>query len=408
MNETIQGRHPRVTWIFPLSAGVILAFFVMLHAVPGIPTVPILQALGVPALPHPFMDLHGVASWCELFRSGGDPAHQETVIIFPGEDPHPNFRMNYSPCVFLLSYLGLHHGTVPLWGVILAVVYLVAVWVVALPRSFGTSLFWLAATFSPASALVMERANLDTLIFAMIAAALVLRKRPPFEGGVILSASFFKFFPVAALGALWFGGRRGGRITACMAAGIFCLLLTVLGGRLWAIAGSLQGQDHTAFGTALPACLLADASLISPDGAAFLRSILMGIAVVLAPSLFLLGFLSPGDKQTAMVSERNRHALLLGAPVFLLLFLSGNQMDYKVIFLFFMLPGVLELRSAGKSLTSTAATCWIILLGVYSYWTFFSDEGSLRNALLKQAVMWGVFALSAMLTGKMLSSPYKK
>jgi hypothetical protein len=389
--------------VFPSMAFLTLCAVAMLHAVPWISMPALLRTWGVPALSHPFMDLHGVMSWCELFRAGGDPALQETVIIFPGEAPYPNFRMNYSPVVFLLSYMGLHSESVPVWGALLAALYLISVWVLACPMSLKQSLFWIAVVFSPASALVMERGNLDTMVFAMLAGALLLRNWPPLESGLILASSTMKFFPIAAMLAPWLGGRRGARIAAAGATLIFILLLTMLTGRLGAIATSLGSQDHTAFGAVVPACLLRSAAVIGPEAGVMIGHLFKAAAWVLGIGFFLFGFLRRDGKEGVWISERSRHAFLLGAPVYFLLFLSGNQMDYKVIFLFFMIPAMLELRCSEKSFLSTAATFWIALLGIYSYWTFFSDEGSLRNALLKQVVMWGVFCLGGWLAGKILS-----
>ncbi len=388
---------------FPAMAFLILCAVALLQAVPWISMPVLLRAWGVPALSHPFMDLHGVTSWCELFRSGGDPALQDTVILFPGEPPYPNFRMNYSPLVFLLSYMGLHPESIPVWGALLAVLFIISVWVLACPTSWKQSAFWIAATFSPASALVMERGNLDTMVFAMLAGALLLRNRPPMESGLILAASSMKFFPIAALLAPWAGGRRGARVATAGAALLFLFLLAMLTGRLGAIATSLGSQDHTAFGAVVAACLLRNSFLIGPEVGLMLGHLLKGAAWLLGIGFFLLGFLGRGGNGGVLISERSRHAFLLGAPVFFLLFLSGNQMDYKVIFLFFMIPAILEVRRSEKSPLSAVATIWIVLLGVYSYWTFFSDEGSLRNALLKQMVMWAVFCLGGWLAGKILS-----
>ena len=45
----------------------------------------LLQGLGVAALEHPFMDLRGVAAWCDAWQGGNDPAVVQTFIKIPGE-----------------------------------------------------------------------------------------------------------------------------------------------------------------------------------------------------------------------------------------------------------------------------------------------------------------------------------
>jgi hypothetical protein len=76
-------------------------------------------------------------------------------------------------------------------------------------------------------------------------------------------------------------------------------------------------------------------------------------------------------------------------------------MDYKWIFFLPMVPAVLELFDSSDAIESGVSKIWFGGILAYSYWTFFSDEGSLRNALLKQAVMWVVMGTTAFLAGRL-------
>jgi hypothetical protein len=82
------------------------------------------------------------------------------------------------------------------------------------------------------------------------------------------------------------------------------------------------------------------------------------------------------------------------------LFVQGNQMDYKWVFFLPMVPVVMEIARSPSDVESVSAKFWITAITGYSFWTFFSDEISLRNALLKQLLMWGVIILSAFLAGR--------
>ena len=83
------------------------------------------------------------------------------------------------------------------------------------------------------------------------------------------------------------------------------------------------------------------------------------------------------------------------------LFLLGNQMDYKWIFFLPMIPAILELFNSRNAFESNVSKFLFGGILAYSYWTFFSDEGSLRNALLKQAIMWLVMGMTAFLAGRL-------
>jgi len=51
---------------------------------------------------------------------------------------------------------------------------------------------------------------------------------------------------------------------------------------------------------------------------------------------------------------------------------------------------------------------WLVLFLIYAYWLFFSDEGSLRNLLLRQIVAWGFFMITAVMGGFLLPDRWKK
>jgi hypothetical protein len=68
-----------------------------------------------------------------------------------------------------------------------------------------------------------------------------------------------------------------------------------------------------------------------------------------------------------------------------------------------MVPAVFGIAQGGVPFWSICAKAWLVSVCVYSYWTFFSGEESLRNAIFKQGVMWVVFLLGSLLTGCLLA-----
>jgi hypothetical protein len=360
----------------------------------------LLQGFGVAALDYPMMDLRGVAVWCDAAKEGKNPTMVPTWIHLPGEShPHPNFLMNYSPQVLLLGKLGFSESTIVAWGLGLSVLYVVSLWILCGSCSFPRAMLWALLICSPASVLVVERGNLDLLLFALLLGALLLRKHPWVEALMILAVASLKFFPIASLCAPWKEERNGGRAATLAATLIFIIYLAALHSHLAAIMGSLSGQCQSAFGCTTIADLLAHNGILSGAWKERFYIILKIAAPIGLGGCFLAGCSMTRSRIYAKVLERSRHAFFLTAPMMIGLFVLGPQMDYKWIFFLFMVPAGLDLIHSSYLTEAIAAKAWFVSVALYSWWTFFSDEGSLRNALLKQVLMWIVMLLSAFLTG---------
>ena len=358
-----------------------------------------LQALGVPALETPFMDMRGVAAWCEAWGEGKNPALEQTWIHIAGEPLHHNFLMNYSPLVLGLKILGLNQRNAVGWALVTAVIYLVSVWFLCGPCTLRKAFFWVLLICSPLSVMVMERGNLDTLIFGLLMISLWLRRHAASESFMILSASLIKFYPIAALTAPWRDARGKVRFAVIVTLLVFMGFLLLIRSRLVNIGGSLDGQYQSAFGVGVIVELLAHYGVIASEKT---HRIVLGLRVLILFGIsisFACGLLLQRGSESHSVSRRSIHAYFLTAPLMLLIFVQGFQMDYKWIFFLFMVPAVLELLNSKCKILSFAAKGWITGACAYSYWTFFSDEGSLRNAILKQFVMCATIILSAYISG---------
>jgi hypothetical protein len=246
----------------------------------------------------------------------------------------------------------------------------------------------------------MERGNLDTILFAMLVAALLLRKYPLVESGVILSASLLKFFPIGALAAPFSEGGTRNRWAVALAGFGFAVFLVYLGTRLSAIGGSLSGQYQSSFGCVVIADLLHHNGSLTDEGHDLGRKFMLWVGLAWIVFGGAAGFLSRASFRMK-IHRKKLHSFFLTAPMMLGLFLLGNQMDYKWIFFLPMVPAVLVLIESVCLIDSLISKCWLAGILVYSYWTFFSDEGSLRNSLLKQLVMWCVMILTACLCGRL-------
>ena len=361
----------------------------------------LLQVMGVPALEHPFMDIRGVAGWCEASARGQNPAIEATYITFPGEKPVRDFKMNYSPLVLSLGYLGLDQMHIGVWALFLGLLYTASLWFLSGPLTLTQAGVWALLILSPASVLVVERGNLDILLFALIVIALILRKHPFAESNAILTAGLIKFFPIGALSAVWREGGKRNRAAVMLGAILFLAFLILLRSRLGIIGGSLTGQYQSSFGSGVMADLFRHYGIIGEGKYDSIRRALTVLGIALLSLACSFGFLNWKMREQGALSGRMQHAFFLTGPFMLGLFVLGNQMDYKWIFFLPMVPAIFELIESSDAVDAQISKIWMGGILVYSYWTFFSDERSLRNALLKQVVMWGVMIVTAFLAGRL-------
>jgi hypothetical protein len=79
-----------------------LAGYFLIPEIFGLSRQKLFHFAGVATLEVPFMDLRGVATWCEAAACGIDPAVTHTTLTLTNGTKQPNFLMNYSPSVLLL------------------------------------------------------------------------------------------------------------------------------------------------------------------------------------------------------------------------------------------------------------------------------------------------------------------
>jgi hypothetical protein len=72
-------------WRVLIAVGLLLNFAVyfLIPEIFGVSRQKLFHFAGVAALEVPFMDLRGVATWCEAAASGIDPAVTQTTITLP-------------------------------------------------------------------------------------------------------------------------------------------------------------------------------------------------------------------------------------------------------------------------------------------------------------------------------------
>ena len=352
----------------------------------------VLRALGIPALEVPFSDTVCVANWCDGATAGKDPYAANFK-----DDSGTVIPMNYPQIILSLRWLGLTRNSTGFFGVMLGMLFFLSFLLLCGRCSMKQGGLWALALCSPSVLMAVERGNLDILVFAFLTMALLLRRSPVLSAGFILMASILKLYPIAACEALC-GKREARRTLYPLTFGIFALYLWLICPQLNHILFSLGSSFSCSFGAKVPAVFLAAKGmfphLITGWG-------LQLFALLSGLGFFVGGFLL-GEKGSAEPrDERAVYSFWIGAPILLLLFLSGSQCDYKLITALFVMPIVLAWHRQGGSLCMIPRL-WTACFLIYSYWLFFSDEGSPRNFLFRQGIGWGLFWITALMAGILL------
>jgi hypothetical protein len=369
-------------WLILLVAGLYWGVVFGISVLSGRPLQEWLVHLGVPALNHLFSDMKLVGVWCDWSSFGRNP------FLDPPEDLAGRvLRMNYPPIFLATRWIGLSSSNFYFYGIIFSTIFYVMVASLAQPRSVNSAMIWIAIVCSPAVVFAVERANFDLLVFSFLVLSVIAMSKPWISALCILIPSLLKFFPIVGLASIIGSGRRGWVVFSL---GLAVFAIYLLGIRAWLpfIFGSLDGNVSCAFGASvLPA------KFGKPD----FQLIAQGIFAVLGVIAGVAGIICGG--KVSGVSEKAAFAARLGLPIFLLLFLSGAQFDYKTIFLILSVPAIIELINHVNSTLRNWGVIWMVCFLAYLYWMFFSGESCLRNFLLKQGLASLLFVLSAFLCG---------
>jgi hypothetical protein len=338
--------------------------------------------LGVPAVERAFSDTGLVGIWCDWAKMGRDP-FLDCPVDSEGRYP----RMNYPPIFLVLGWLGLSGANADFYGMCLAASFYFALAFLAKPTRMREALLWITIACSPVVVFAVERGNFDLLIFVIIILSINAFIMPGLSLLLLMFASCLKLFPIVGCVAFLDCSRRG---WVLFFSGVALFVIYLLLTRPWLpfIFGSLDGSVSCAFGVGTIPTELGKIDYLWVFQLAFgCAGLIAGASGLLLKSLPKSG------------SKKEQFAARLGIPVFLLLFLSGAQFDYKLIFLLLAVPWVLHVIRNGVTFGSFAAKAWLGFLFAYLYWMFFSGEGCLRNFLLKQIVVSTLFLMSALLCG---------
>lgn len=322
----------------------------------------------IPALLPPFLDFRLIPGSAETFRMGIDPA-----LDNPGDPAHRIF--NYPKIWTLFFYTGITEDDTIWVSITMLILFFLSVMFLPGKLRIRDAIIMLFVIFAPASMLLYERGNVDLIIFAICASAVMASESfPGLTTGILAFGAVVKMFPFFGLSVL-LKKSQGTFFRAFLI--VFAILVAYMILTFDSVIGSwtltMRGVDNS-YG----ANVFFDqfAPLINQYLPRFFSKVL---PIFLALILFILCFLK-GCKtveRPPVLSQRNLDSFRMGASIFAGTFLLGNNWDYRLAFLIFLVPQLsqwIQLPLNKHRLASLIALTTAILSGWYMLIKFYMER----------------------------------
>jgi glycosyl transferase family 87 len=340
------------------------------------PAIFVWKLFGVPALFPRFADTR-------VITTGWDCARQGIDVLKSNPCDAPWFRpVNYPRLWLLPGRLGLGASSTKYIAVLMIAAFLVAAYFVMGPINTKTAVLYLVVFASMPVLLLIERGNNDLLVFALLVAAAAAltwldRAGAGIASGLIVLATALKLYPIAAAYALFVGlrGRRRWWVAAVLVVGALYALVTRQD--LALIQASTPRPASLGYGLNVLVQAMADEANRSL-GTHVARSVEVAaialVLLVLIAATWLMARALPPRRLSGAPPRETFAGLLfsVGAAVYVLTFLLGNDWVYRLTFLLLAVPQLLlwrkrpELaREATGVLIAVVASLWLAVVTAY-------------------------------------------
>lgn len=347
------------------------------------------------ALSPSFADARVITSGAESASLGYDP------LIENPRDPWGR-KLNYPRIWQTLSGVGINQSHTVYFGIALAALFVTGIFLFTPHTISGITAFILIVSiFSPAVLLGVERGNIDLLMFFLLSAAIFYMRRELLTSKVIAAISLLlaivlKLFPVFGLGLVLSERKNIAVKTGILLLGVAGIYALATYNDLVLIHKATPKSGQYSYGIDV---LWMNVSRDDP----MMRKILRVSSYFLA-SVSFVGALywiyvkrAFGDLENVDGDRRSIDAFRVGSGIYIGTFLLGNNWDYRLMFLLFVIPQLsLWAKSLSKvvSLTSRfAIACTLI-----SFWHLVVNQrmfglfwGSKFGLLIDQFSNWTVF-----------------
>jgi len=290
------------------------------------------QIWGVPTEMPPFKDFRLIPGSAESFRYGFEPSV---------ENPYdPNGRIfNYPFFWRLFFYTGITQDDTIWIAITMIVLFFIGVMLFPEKLSIPGAIWTLLIVFSPASMLLYERGNADLVVF-FISALIVLATEysANLTAILIVIGSVVKMFPLFGLPVLLKESKRkfiwlcAGSILFMV---IYCLLTFKSQSAAWNTTMRGDGLSYGSFVFVTrfnPYFQQYFPGYFTYDEWRLLFEVLAFVLIMVPAISAVRGLRLPPQE------GKNMAAFRMGASIYVGTFLLGNNWDYRLAFLIFLIP----------------------------------------------------------------------
>ncbi len=311
----------------------------------------LIRKWNLPIDPPGFLDSRLYAWASESYAMGYDP------LVENPQNPIGQ-KLNYPRIWHVFFHLGINESHTPLIGTIIVLLFFVAIGLFWFAKGFDT-LTYLAlfiAFLSPAVMLGIERSNIELILFFVLTTALLANNRSSISAlFIVVFGSILKLYPIFGLLFLFKEIQRKFWVLFLSGLGVFILygILSLddfmhVFSTTPKLVNSSHGINVWWMGIRHPrvfAIPLSESAIFFFQVTTYVISIL-----ILVTSIFL--------STCKSVSSHLKHGLHLdafrmGAGIYTGCFLTMNTHDYRLIFLIFTIPQLVEwFQKSGKKILS--------------------------------------------------------
>ena len=348
------------------------------------------QTWGVPTEMPPFKDFRLIPGSAESFREGFEPSIKNPY--------DPNGRIfNYPFFWRLFFYTGIKQDDTIWIAVTMIVLFFVGVMLFPQKLSVPGAIWTLLIVFSPASMLLYERGNADLIVFFICTLIVLATEYSAYLTTIlILIGAVVKMFPFFGLTVLLKESKR--RFIWLTAGSIlFMIVYSLLTFQSQSAAwNTTMRGDGLSYGSFVfvtrfnPYFQQYLPDLFSYDQWMLLFEVLAVILVLIPVVLAVRGLRLPPQE------GRNMTAFRLGASIYVGTFLLGNNWDYRLAFLIFLIPQLsqwfyLENKKqryiAIGVMLGVILSCWHLVFVIDIPFIPFEDEMA-RIVVFDELVNW--------------------
>jgi hypothetical protein len=303
----------------------------------------------IPTVQPAFVDLRILTAGSESNELGYNPDL---------ENPRDPFgrRFNLPAVWHLFFHLGLDQSDTSWLASILIGAFLAGLALFSWNLPLPAGLLVLLAALSPPVMLAFERGNVELLIFFLFALALSLRSEA--ASGLLALAAMLKIFPIFGLTALL---RLPKNLFFRWSAGVviaFILYVALTFENFRRIFGNTEKGFDLSYGALTLGLYALQAGAARPT---YITVTVVSCLAVFGLLVLALGMVNRRAGGLPAQEPRQLDAFRLGAGIYLGTFLLGSNWDYRLMFLLFTLPQLLEWARQVKLAQFTLAAVGISL-----------------------------------------------